>query len=819
VAEAFLDLNVINGVELAAIGYQGDGKEAPVDLPFTVMGVEDQSQYEANVMALRASVPLKEKARDALLDYKKELMALKKRHYNKKLTEFDTKYSSFKEGILNVPAYVLYLDSLIPAQTQNLRNLIEAVLLEGSIDLVKVEHERGRMLEVLVNKISEVESQTLLQYTNLYRMGQASYGGFYGYLKGLCQSNGVDLKNYPEMSLYIQYVLKSKAIDYQTLIQDLNDLESEVQNKLAPTEPQKAIIQLTQNYYALQKLTQHSLTEKEWSRYLNNDPHTKPWIRPFENFYRLAVARNKTMVDRLATRFENSDVKTAVLVAGGFHTNGLVEGLKEKGFSILTLSPKITKIDENAPTSLDILASNQLPLDQLFSGERLFLPTPAVASGAKGPVNANRILGFLISLSNAKRRGSTGMSDNGQFLAKPHKGGLLPKGAALIGLGRINYSVQDHHLREAAPFVGFGSFFIGLADLLFNKSQLFGPWPMVLIIVSTWLFFNHRPVLAPAGFGMWDEGIPISNPVPEKSDFGLNQILKMVRPKEGKTVPQGKGELLEGAGITGINPKNYSVEDAGLETKSILDSLDFSWVDLFIETSRLKRVSYWWQIEGAKRRIEEIWEQIKGVAALSLQPFQRENLSDFMMVYATLLNQTGNSVASTRILELASKISPDNIEIILALGSQYIRQRDFQRAAQHFKKSLGENPSAKELWSKLARAYYLMGDTKVGIDLMTSATELFPDCIQCRRDLIFLHVQGSNKALIQGDIEQSDAHLLKVQELASKKIGRRRPYLKRKIEHRMGLPLKQPSPDKRDAVLHAQNDSVGPSDPFQVESY
>jgi len=47
VAQHFLKENVLTGAEFAAIGYLGDGKEGPVQLPMILTGVEDFEQYKA----------------------------------------------------------------------------------------------------------------------------------------------------------------------------------------------------------------------------------------------------------------------------------------------------------------------------------------------------------------------------------------------------------------------------------------------------------------------------------------------------------------------------------------------------------------------------------------------------------------------------------------------------------------------------------------------------------------------------------------------------------------------------------------------------
>ena len=54
---------------------------------------------------------------------------------------------------------------------------------------------------------------------------------------------------------------------------------------------------------------------------------------------------------------------------------GLAALFDKQNFNVLVLTPKITK-QSDGPSSLEFLATGHLPLDEIFSGQKLFLPTP-----------------------------------------------------------------------------------------------------------------------------------------------------------------------------------------------------------------------------------------------------------------------------------------------------------------------------------------------------------------------------------------------------------------------------------------------------------
>jgi hypothetical protein len=268
-AQAMLKANILNGTEYAAFGYLGENAEGPVSLPFTVTGVEDWDEYKANVEAIRDAVPLKDKVKSALSDLKRTLAGLKKKYYTPEMNQYDAKRTAFEQGTLGLPDYVLYLDSVLPAPGRNTRLLIEAALMEGSIDFAKVEMERSRMLEDLIRKLTEKETNTLLQVSLLFKSGEVSYTGYYNHIKNMAACHGLRLRQYPEMNLYIRYVLKSESIDHKGLFAELKLLEEAVFNKLCSNkihwnEHERQIALLSEDYTLLTKLSNHILTEEEW---------------------------------------------------------------------------------------------------------------------------------------------------------------------------------------------------------------------------------------------------------------------------------------------------------------------------------------------------------------------------------------------------------------------------------------------------------------------------------------------------------------------------------------------------------------------------
>lgn len=470
-AEALLKANVLNGVEFAAIGFTGEREVGAVRPPFAVTGVEKHSEYMANVHALRDGDEKKEDADDALAALDAALAEIKSERFSKEQRIFDEKKNAYEEGRLSVPDYVVYLDSIRPATTPNARVLIAAALLEGSINFEKVERERSKMLERLVASMSEGDTQELLRISMLYRARQMSYTGYYTYLKNVAARHGIRFSDYPEMNLYVQYVLKSESIDAALLFEEIKRLEENAATALFVHPAELEVARLAGDYHLLVKLSGRTLTEPEWNTYLSRQQEIRaigdrlaslgravpPAVTraadawpALENFYRAAIARNKTMAGRMAARLTASGAPMGVLVAGGFHTAGLMAELKDRGFTVLTASPKITEITEGL-TSLDILSSNRLPLDRLFAGERLFLTVAAGAIGGLGERMRLRIQNTLLAMAEAVRRANAGetVAVGPEWAMVAADGTIVPARSSLLDVDGLRIAVG-----ERTPSIG-----------------------------------------------------------------------------------------------------------------------------------------------------------------------------------------------------------------------------------------------------------------------------------------------------------------------------------------------------------------------------
>src|SRR3989338_7241136 len=126
-------------------------------------------------------------------------------------------------------------------------------------------------------------------------------------------------------------------------------------------------------------------------------------LSSFEKFNQFAIQRNNALVENLLAQeasfqsrvpnlaigfsvqqglpqrstpraAESRDVaRVAVLIAGGFHTSGMTQNLRNRKIAYAVVSPRLEISQKKGTAYLEIFNREKMPLEKLFSGERITL--------------------------------------------------------------------------------------------------------------------------------------------------------------------------------------------------------------------------------------------------------------------------------------------------------------------------------------------------------------------------------------------------------------------------------------------------------------
>lgn len=389
VAEFFLKKGLIAGPEYAGLTLP----QSPI-----FFGAENNDLYMANVQALKMGYLGKEGAQATFNALQREIEKLKETLYTKSLKIFDKHIEAYHADKEKLADYVRYLVANVPSMSDrpsvpNLHLLVKALDEEYALDFKRVETERKQLVERLVEKLTKPNLQDLVDKSVDYRAGRMGYGDYHTHLRKICLDHKISLSDFPQLARYISYVLLADEIDRKGLLNEMDSLERALPASLAKSSEEKKLVSLAHDLVLLNKLLRHEMTTIDWTAYqtrreniyrfgarlaeLNptqaiSTAFTKETLKPFEDFCSYAVQRNTALTDNFSRQMTQGKTKSGILVAGGFHTEGLSALLRQRQISYVVVTPKITNVPADN-TYLDILAKDPVPLEQLLAGDRIYL--------------------------------------------------------------------------------------------------------------------------------------------------------------------------------------------------------------------------------------------------------------------------------------------------------------------------------------------------------------------------------------------------------------------------------------------------------------
>ncbi|MBI4395737.1 MAG: hypothetical protein HY548_01485, partial [Elusimicrobia bacterium] len=405
VAKSLMNEGWLTGPEYVGIA----SKNAPV-----FWGVEDAQPYIENVNAFKEASKLEKQAKALHTDLNARARKLEEAVFNPAIRELNGKMQDFHSEKLGLPEYMDYLaaaqgrKAVSSSAFPMLSRFMEAYGLEKSINQDVLESERKGLTKELTQRLPKETLKQLAAMSKAYKTKRATYGQFYAYLADVCKANGVSLKSRPEMERYIRYVMLTESIQGNGLFTELDAFEKARLNALVKTPLEAGLVQLNGDLRMMGTLLDFGITPEERSLFhdrrdaIHNLPArleqlekqaNKPaagngtalslaaMLAPFERFDDVVVARNTPLTENLVAKMRGSTeaYPLAVLVAGGFHTEGITEILKAKDVAFAVLEPQLRADLEGTGTEyLDAFRDQKTPLEKIFAGERLTVAVPSL---------------------------------------------------------------------------------------------------------------------------------------------------------------------------------------------------------------------------------------------------------------------------------------------------------------------------------------------------------------------------------------------------------------------------------------------------------
>lgn len=337
---------------------------------FPVWGIDDRSWHVRNAEGYRTAQTRLPQAR-AAWETESRGWRTQGATVSTALRDFCVQLNEWNAGRRPLGQHIETLAAIV-APSPNTRRYLNALGLERVLDFQRADAQRRQWLEQSLSLASEAQRRELIDAAAAFRAGGLPFA-FYGFMENWGRWVGGPSPQ-GEFQKYLAYVRWADGVDAAALYDDLARMEGEALDRWKASTKEKEWALLGRRLSAEQKLLDFALTPHDWKR-LKSEPFlNEPEFQPFRDFYAAAEARDEAMSNNLLSSMDQSGVSNALLVAGGFHTAGLENHLIARGVHVVTVAPRVSRVDPNAGTAyLTAFAREKTPLDKLFDGQKLFL--------------------------------------------------------------------------------------------------------------------------------------------------------------------------------------------------------------------------------------------------------------------------------------------------------------------------------------------------------------------------------------------------------------------------------------------------------------
>ena len=385
VADYFVKWGDVSGPELFALMNPEKVK---------LWGVENIELYLKNLGVYRDSLSYGDKAKALMKNLSHYLNNLKMHMFNDALLTMDTKYAAYRSNNIEFKDYLEYLTQQAKNQGIELKQYPNLFLLshvldeEKLVDFKKANLQREELINDLEKRISKNDMHKLAITLAQLKNKVLSEYDFYEYLLQTARKYGKNVKDYPKLHQYIIYISMYNKVDKSLIMDEMDKIERVLKEGFYENESQEELDSLSRNLILMQALFDFSFTVRDYDYYLNNvddfsvakylifikkyasrykiDPVFDTEIQDLDHyrekitgFYEFSFKRDIAFLDNM--KLSGKEVKSGIIVTGGFHTENLLARLKEEDVSYVSIMPNfISKKGYKSPY-FEILADKKVP--------------------------------------------------------------------------------------------------------------------------------------------------------------------------------------------------------------------------------------------------------------------------------------------------------------------------------------------------------------------------------------------------------------------------------------------------------------------------
>ncbi len=245
-----------------------------------------------------------------------------------------------------------------------------------------------------------------------FREGDLSLLKYSVYLYGFARQGGrEELSLYPNLRAYVskRKAMFSDLVDSDGLFTELDLLDSRLRAGLYTSAEQEKLDLLSHRLDIMEKLVNISASPQDLAEYraapegfrvqkfldfiarhddleefiLDAEVYKlDEYLGEVRNFYQVADDRSRAFVENIMARMQKHQTKVSMLVTGGYHTDMVLDELKQKGVSYICIKPRLCRQDIVNPY-FSLLREQRTPLEKLLAQNQNILGIPIMLQQTK----------------------------------------------------------------------------------------------------------------------------------------------------------------------------------------------------------------------------------------------------------------------------------------------------------------------------------------------------------------------------------------------------------------------------------------------------
>ncbi len=397
VVQDLLQKGELNGTELFA-WEQYKKKKNTND--YRIVAAEDVELYATNLQNFRELSFQQDEINILLHKHRKNLEVAKSRIFNADLNAFLKERDRRKNGNYStdttspqLSAYLSYLSSIVQSELgvnldhafeqvrfPNMVRILVLAEIENSLSMRQALSEKEEVINLMKKKFKGKEAlEAIHELENLDR-GMAARQ-VVEKVWSFSAIESIDLNKYSQYKTYLGSLVLNSEVDAEGLFEEMAILEHWLLDHWSPSQDEKKLVTVVENFEAMEKLLTLRWTTDDLANYKRNESQVRAsflgneiaslankfafneyiaknelnakeknlltgWVNQAINFYEVALQRDEALLEKTLAAAKKDSV--AVIVSGGYHTDGLVSRMRAKEMNYAVIQPVIQKNDGGA---------------------------------------------------------------------------------------------------------------------------------------------------------------------------------------------------------------------------------------------------------------------------------------------------------------------------------------------------------------------------------------------------------------------------------------------------------------------------------------